>query len=106
MQAAGTERETTASHTQIGSNWLWRRLERAGPARQPAGALRFKRAAARMPWAPHARALWLSGFWFFVCLKKPKGKERKGNRKEMEKKKELYWLKALKTDTRAAFKQT
>jgi hypothetical protein len=61
-----------------------------------------------MLWAPHARALWLSGFWFFVCLKKPKGTERKGNRKEMEKNKtkKLYWFKVLKTDTRAAFKQT
>ena len=50
------QREKQQPHTQIGSIGFGG--DYAGRARPPAGQrLRFKRAAARMPWAPHARAL-------------------------------------------------
>lgn len=100
MQVAATERETTASHTQIGSNWLWRRLERAGPARQPAGALRFKRAAAGCPGHPTHGLCGSLGFGLLIVLRNQK--EQKGKEIEKKQKKKLYCFKALKTDNESS----
>uniref|UniRef100_A0A8C9HEL8 Uncharacterized protein n=1 Tax=Piliocolobus tephrosceles TaxID=591936 RepID=A0A8C9HEL8_9PRIM len=56
--AGGRHRERNNSLTHPNRFQLALAETRAGWARPPAGrALRFKRAAAQMPWAPHARAL-------------------------------------------------